>query len=252
MAEAKIAGGTTTTTIKTQFSHCRASKHLQPLLPSHAPPPPPRQSPSSRYVCPGPPASPPVPRASSRASAPPSPSLPRPLGMNGHESEMVAQYSAMTPHATELTAHGSGTAALTMVPNSAMPTPKREAMAHGKTKQNDRCKRTGKMDRRMRRGPGRQQNASIACSPPPPSPRYRSSIPRSAPLTSPSSPSRMMPHTIPSPRQPVPIPRLWTSPHPIGLEHAHPWALAHTPAPAAPQPSPAAGSSETNPGTCGL
>ena len=41
MAEAKIAGCTTTTTIKTQFSHCRASKHLQPPLPSHANSPPP-------------------------------------------------------------------------------------------------------------------------------------------------------------------------------------------------------------------
>ena len=42
MAEAKIAGCTTTTTIKTHFSHCWASKHLQPLLPSHAPPPSPQ------------------------------------------------------------------------------------------------------------------------------------------------------------------------------------------------------------------
>ena len=40
MAEAKIAGCTTTTNIKTQFSHCRASKHLRPLLPSHGNPPP--------------------------------------------------------------------------------------------------------------------------------------------------------------------------------------------------------------------
>ena len=48
MAEAKIAGYTTTTTIKTQFSHCRASKHLQPLLPSHANPQPPNESPPAR------------------------------------------------------------------------------------------------------------------------------------------------------------------------------------------------------------
>ena len=43
MAEAKIAGCTTTTTIKTQFSHCCASKHLQPLLPFHANPLPPHE-----------------------------------------------------------------------------------------------------------------------------------------------------------------------------------------------------------------
>ena len=36
----QIAGCTTTTTMKTQFSHCRVSKHLQPCLPSHANPPP--------------------------------------------------------------------------------------------------------------------------------------------------------------------------------------------------------------------
>ena len=40
MAEAKIVGCTPTTTIKTQFSHCRASKYLKPLLPSHDNPPP--------------------------------------------------------------------------------------------------------------------------------------------------------------------------------------------------------------------